>query len=168
MPRAGGRRGTAQFPSHGRLALALQPLRKGGCAKLILPFRFQQMAYATDNVFWVFHPRSMTNGERQVLRGWTEAIRLISASVNERLRHDPVTYRRILLFGRVTKRPLYIIYSHKNTEAWVIVSSAEREEVGRFPTLSDALDYISPMEPSARTAESPSVDERSKRAVNPS
>ncbi len=124
------------------------------------------MTYLTGNVLWVFHPRPLTDGERQVLRDWAAATRFISASVNERLRQDPSTYRRISVAGRTSKRPLYFIYSHRNTTTWVLVSAVEREEVGRFASLADALNCISPAPPAPSVVPSPAVAGVSNRVAS--
>ncbi len=46
-----------------------------------------------------------------------------------------------------------LIHSHQNSDYWVMVSAAEGEDIGHFPTLRAALNFINPVTLPARTGE---------------
>ena len=112
-----------------------------------------------DNVQRIFPPRLLTDGEREILLGWIGAAADFTAFVSERRSDDPAIYRRIVVCRRVDNRRLYLIHSHRNSDHWIMVSAADGDEVGRFPTLRAALNCISPVTVSARPAGASSDDE---------
>jgi len=102
------------------------------------------------NVQRIFPPRPLTDGERAILLGWSMAAKDFSAFVSERRSDDPAVYRRIVISRRSGNRRLYLIHSHQNSDHWIMVSAADQEDIGHFPTLRAALNYISPVTVSAR------------------
>ena len=95
-------------------------------------------------VLGAFPPRPLTDDERQLLRAWIAATTVLSAFVSERRTDDPGTVGRIVVYRRVTKRPLYLIHSPHGSSCWVVHSAVERENLGYFPTLRAALNFVRP------------------------
>lgn len=119
------------------------------------------MDHHVDNVQRIFPPRPLTDGERAILLGWSMAAKDFTAFVSERRSDDPAVYRRIVISRRAGNRRLYLIHSHQNSDHWIMVSAADREDVGHFPTLRAALNYISPVTISARVIDVSGDDENS-------
>lgn len=119
------------------------------------------MDHHVDNVQRIFPPRPLTDGERAILLGWSMAVKDFSAFVSERRSDDPAVYRRIVISRRADNRRLYLIHSHQNSDHWIMVSAADREDVGHFPTLRAALNYISPVTISGTPAGVPGADDNS-------
>ena len=116
---------------------------------IVSPDDSYQMLDHLKNVLLTFPPRPITDGERQILLDWIGTTDDLSAFVSERRSDDPAIYRRIVIIRRATKRHLYLIHSPKDSDCWVVVSATEREDVGHFPTLRMALNYIRPTTSSA-------------------
>lgn len=108
-----------------------------------------QMLDHLKNVLRTFPPRPITDGERQILLDWIGTTDDLSAFVSERRSDDPAIYRRIVVMRRATRRHLYLVHSPKDSDCWIVVSATEQEDIGRFPTLRAALNYVRSTTPSA-------------------
>lgn len=98
-----------------------------------------------DNVIEGSPPRLLTHEERLIVRAWAEASSVHSAFVSERRTDDPAIYRRIVVLRRVTKRQLYLVHCPQDSNCWIVQSAVERDNLGYFPTLRDALSFIRPV-----------------------
>ncbi len=121
------------------------------------------MNHSVKSVQRIFPPRPLTDGERAILLGWSIAAKDFSAFVSERRSDDPAVYRRIVISRRVDNRRLYLIHSHQNSDHWIMVSAADQEDVGHFPTLRAALNYISPVTVAAPLTDVPGDDQDPSR-----
>ena len=121
------------------------PYRKAGARHSGFP----KMDHHLENVLLTFPPRPITDGERQLLLDWIASTDDLFAFVSERRSDDPAIYRRIVVMRRATKRHMYLMHSPRDSDCWIVVSATEREDIGRFPTLRAALNYIRPTANSA-------------------
>jgi hypothetical protein len=96
-------------------------------------------------VLLTFPPRALTDRERQTLNGWVEATDGLTAFVSERRSDDPAIYRRIVITRRSTNQHAYTIHAPQGLDVWVVVSLTEGENIGRFPTLRTALEFVQPV-----------------------
>jgi len=103
------------------------------------------MDHFIDSVLEGSPPRPLTDEERLIVRAWAEASSVHSAFVSERRTDDPAIYRRIVVLRRVTKRQLYLVHCPQGSNCWIVLSAVERENLGYFPTLRDALNFIRPV-----------------------
>ena len=94
--------------------------------------------HIASTVLLTFPPRALTNWERETLRGWVEAVDGFTAFVAERRSDDPAIYRRIVIARRRTKQHAYTIHTPQGMDVWIVVSAAEGEDVGTFPTVRAA------------------------------
>ena len=108
------------------------------------------MNYQIDNIPRTFPPRPLTDGERQLLLDWSESAGDFSAFLSQRQSDDPAIYERIVVFLRATKRHLYLVHCPHGSNRWIVASAVERENIGYFPTLRDALNSIQPVTLPAR------------------
>ena len=108
--------------------------------------RITQMAETIDKSLCSFPPRPVTDGERQLLLDWVETNVDFSAFVSERRSDDPAIYRRIVVLRRATRQRLYLIHCPQGSNWWMVSSAADRENVGFFPTLRAALQFIRPQQ----------------------
>ena len=92
-----------------------------------------------------FPPRPVTDGERQLLLDWIEASDDLTAFVSERRTDDPGIYRHLVVLRRINRQRLYLIHCPQRSNWWTVLSAAERENVGYFPTLRAALHFIHPV-----------------------
>jgi hypothetical protein len=102
------------------------------------------MADLNNEVLWTFPPRTMTDGEHQLLRDWVGAADDFLAFLSQRQEDDREIYGRIVVLLRATNERLYLIYCSRGSRWWVILSAVKREHAGCFATLRDALDFIRP------------------------
>src|ERR1700722_11406094 len=100
------------------------------------------MDHRVENVHRIFPPRPLTDGERAILLGWTTVAKGFSTFVSERRSDDPAIYRRIIVSRKGNNQRLYLIHSHQNSDYWVMISAADGEDIGHFPTLRAALNFI--------------------------
>jgi hypothetical protein len=103
------------------------------------------MDHYIDSLLEGSPPRPLTDKERLMVRAWAEASSVHSAFVSERRTDDPAIYRRIVVLRRVTKRYLYLIHCPQGSNCWIVLSAVERDNLGYFPTLRDALNFIRPV-----------------------
>jgi hypothetical protein len=103
------------------------------------------MDQTLDKAICSFPPRSITDGERQVLLDWIDANAELAAFVSERRSDDPTVYRRIVVLRRSTRQRLYLVHCPEGSNWWMVTAASERENVGFFPTLRAALSFIRPM-----------------------
>jgi hypothetical protein len=115
------------------------------CHDTGIPRRFTSMVDAVDNSVSTSPPRPVTDGERQILLDWVDATDDLAAFVSERRSDDPGIFRRIVVHRRATKQRLYLIHCPQNSNWWVVTSAVERENVGYFPTLRAALQFVRPL-----------------------
>jgi hypothetical protein len=106
-----------------------------------------------DNVVGERPPRLLTDDERLLLHAWATANGVLSAFVSQRQTDDPAIYRRIVVFRRVTKRHLYLIHCPLGSSGWIVLSAVERDDLGYFPSLRDALNFIRPVTLPRQTVE---------------
>ena len=74
-----------------------------------------------------------------------EAVDGFTAFVAERRSDDPAIYRRIVIARRRTKQHAYTIHTPQGMDVWIVVSAAEGEDVGTFPTVRAALEFVQPV-----------------------
>lgn len=104
--------------------------------------RAARMADNTGNVLLSFPARSLTEGEREIVRGWAAAADGRSALVSESRGDDPSVRRRIVISRSHATQPSFIVHAPEGLNVWVVVAAAQSDAVGRFPTLRTALDYV--------------------------
>jgi hypothetical protein len=114
------------------------------------------MADKTGNVLLSFPARSLTDGERQIVRTWAAAADGWSALVSEGRGDDPVLRRRIVIWRGQASQYAYIVHAPEGLDVWVAVAAAEGEPVGRFPTLRAALNFVQSTAFDPEAAASPS------------
>jgi hypothetical protein len=101
--------------------------------------------HIASSVLLTFPPRPLTDWERETLRGWAEAVDGYTAFVAERRSDDPAIYRRIVIARRRTKQHAYTVHAPQGMDVWVVVSTTEGEDIGTFPTLRAALEFVRPL-----------------------
>ena len=111
------------------------------------------MNHHIQSVFRTF-PRPLTNGEHQLLLDWNEFAGDFLAFLSQRQSDDPAIYGGIVVFLRATNRHLYLIHCPQGSNHWIVRSAMDGEEVGLFPTLRAALNYIAPVSLPVRAARS--------------
>jgi hypothetical protein len=50
-----------------------------------------------------------------------------------------------VVVDRKSRTLLYFIYGPEGSDFWVVLSATEKEEIGRFPTLRVALNFVRPV-----------------------
>jgi hypothetical protein len=90
-------------------------------------------------------PRRLTDDERQFLHAWAAASGVHSAFVASRQTDDPAIFGRIVVMRRATRRHLYLIHSPPGSGCWIVLSAIERENLGYFPSLPAALNFVRPV-----------------------
>lgn len=100
------------------------------------------MADNTGNVLLSFPARSLTDGEREIVRDWAAAPDGRSALVSERRGDDPSMRRRIVISRSHSTQPSFIVHAPEGLNVWVVVAAGQSDAVGRFPSLRTALDYV--------------------------
>jgi hypothetical protein len=123
--------------------------------------RFLKMDHDAENVLTASPSRPLTDDEHQLLRAWIAATEVFSAFVSQRQDDDPTMCGRIIVLRRITKRHLYLIHCPEGSSRCIVFSADERENLGYFPTLRAALDYISPGALPGRMAGSSSTEQNS-------
>jgi hypothetical protein len=98
-----------------------------------------------SSVLLTFPPRALTDWERETLHGWAETADGFTAFVAERRSDNPAIYRRIVIARRRTKQHVYTIHAPQGMDVWVMVSTTEGEDIGTFPTLGAALEFVRPV-----------------------
>jgi hypothetical protein len=66
----------------------------------------------------------------------------VTAFVNQRRRDDPTIIGRIVVIKRDTRKPLYSVYCPVGLDLWIVSSLVEMAEIGSFPSLRAALNFI--------------------------
>lgn len=88
-------------------------------------------------------PRTLSDEEHRLLRVWvTAASGGVTAFVNQRRRDDPTIIGRIVVIKRDTRKPLYSVYCPVGLDLWIVSSLVEMAEIGSFPSLRAALNFI--------------------------
>jgi hypothetical protein len=95
-------------------------------------------------------PRSLTDEERLLLRGWNKAAAGLFAFVSARATDDPAIYRRIVVSRLDTQRPLCLIHPSTEGAGWIMVAADTVGHFQRFPTLRAVLDHLEPVAASSR------------------
>jgi hypothetical protein len=90
-------------------------------------------------------PRPVSDGERELVGQWSAAVSAVTAYISQR-RADKAGLRgRIVVVDRKSRTLLYLIYGPEGSDFWVVLSATEDEEIGRFPTLRAALNFVRPV-----------------------
>jgi len=71
----------------------------------------------------------------------------VIAYISQRSSDDPSMIGRIVVLKRGTWEPLYSVYCPLHLDLWIVTSLVEQSEVGAFPTLRTALNFIRPVLP---------------------
>jgi hypothetical protein len=94
---------------------------------------------------YVSSPRIMTIEEQSVLVQWLAAApHGVSAYVSQRNTDDPSVAQRIVVTIRGTRQPLYSVHCPVGADFWIVTSLFEGSEVGLFPSLRAALNFVRP------------------------
>ncbi len=97
--------------------------------------------------------RPVSQWERALLAEWfagttrTGVDAIAAAYVSERGRDDPRLRNKIVIAGRHKAEVTYLIHGPLGESGWILTSGETGEELGRFPTLRDALGVIRPHRP---------------------
>ena len=93
-------------------------------------------------------PRTLSPEDRRLLQVWmTAAADGVIAYISQRSSDDPVMIGRIVVLKRGTWEPLYSVHCPLHLDIWIVTSLVEQSEVGAFPTLRAALNFIRPVLP---------------------
>jgi hypothetical protein len=93
-------------------------------------------------------PQALSDDNRRVLQEWTAAVsRTVIAYVSRRVSDSSVFYGRIIVTERKSRKPHYLIHCPGGANTWIVTSVSEKSEVGRFPTLRAALNFVRPVLP---------------------
>ena len=101
------------------------------------------MLNSSNETGFGFAPRGLSEGEREVLANWALATESFVAFVSERRNDDPSIYRRIVVADRPSRQPRYLLHCPLASNWWIMLAAANKEQVGNFPTLRAALEFIS-------------------------
>jgi hypothetical protein len=71
----------------------------------------------------------------------------VTAYISQRCSDDPAMIGRIVVLKRGTWEPLYSVHCPLHLDLWTVTSLVEQSEVGAFPTLRAALNFIRPVLP---------------------
>jgi len=100
--------------------------------------------------------RPVSQWERALLASWfagtarTGVEAIAAAYVSERSRDDPRLRNTIVIAARHKAEITYLIHCPLGESEWILTSGETAEELGRFPTLQDALDTIRPRRPASQ------------------
>jgi hypothetical protein len=72
----------------------------------------------------------------------TAASNGVTAFVSQRSPDDPAIFDRIVVLKRGTPKPLYSVYRPVNLDLWIVSSLVEMGQIGLFPSLRAALNFI--------------------------
>ena len=90
-------------------------------------------------------PRTISELEQFILERWLAAApHGVSAYVSQRSTDNPAMAQRIVVFSRGTRQPLYSVHSPVDSDFWIVSSLTENAEIGLFPTLRAALNFVRP------------------------
>lgn len=110
------------------------------------------MSDDATNVFLTFPPRSLADGEREMVRQWFAGTSdIASAYVSERRADDPTHFRKIVIVETGSRRPAWLVHCPNSTEVWLVTPQTEGFGPRYYTTLRAALESIRPTQP----AESP-------------
>ena len=91
-------------------------------------------------------PQALSDDNRELLQEWTAAAsRTVIAYVSRRATDNSAFYGRIVVTERRSRMPHYLIHCPGGTNTWIVASVSEKSEVGRFPTLRAALNFVRPV-----------------------
>jgi hypothetical protein len=89
--------------------------------------------------------RTISEAEQVVLQQWLAgAPHGVSAYISQRGTDNPAMVQRIVVFSLGTRQPLYSVHSPRSADFWIVTSLVENTEVGLFPTLRAALNFVRP------------------------
>jgi hypothetical protein len=92
--------------------------------------------------------RPVSQWERALLAEWfagtarTGLDAVAAAYVSERSRDDPRLRNTIIIAGRHKAEITYLVHGPLGESDWILTSGETREQLGRFPTLREALGVI--------------------------
>jgi hypothetical protein len=105
----------------------------------------QPMTDDAINVFLTFPPRSLADGEREMVRQWFAGTTdIASAYVSERRGDDPAHFRKIVIVEAGSRRPAWLVHCPNGTEVWLVTSQAEGFGPRYYTSLRAALESIRP------------------------
>jgi len=114
------------------------------------------MSDDATNVFLTFPPRSLADGEREMVRQWFAGTTdIASAYVSERRGDDPTHFRKIVIVEAGSRRPAWLVHCPNGTEVWLVTPQAEGFGPRYHTTLRAALESIRPAQPAASGANRP-------------
>src|SRR6185437_1654526 len=118
--------------------------------------RTHPMSDDATNVFLTFPPRSLADGEREMVRQWFAGTTdIASAYVSERRGDDPTHFRKIVIVEAGSRRPAWLVHCPNGTEVWLVTPQAEGFGPRYHTTLRAALEWIRPAQPAASGANRP-------------
>jgi hypothetical protein len=98
-----------------------------------------------DGLGTLSRPRLVSDGEHELLGQWSAAVAGVTAYLCQRQSDKAELHGRIVVADQKRRSLLYVIYGPAGSDFWVILSAHEKEEIGRFPTLLAALNFVRPV-----------------------
>jgi hypothetical protein len=89
--------------------------------------------------------RLVSDGERELVKQWAAAASNVMAYISQRRGDEPGLCGQVVVVDRKSRRVLYSVYGPEGSDFWVVLSAFEMEEIGRFPTLRVALNFVRPV-----------------------
>jgi hypothetical protein len=91
-------------------------------------------------------PKALSDEEHELLQEWAAAAaKSVTAYVSRRMSDNLVFHGRIVISERRTGKQLYLVYCRLGTKTWTVASMVEQSEIGKFPTLHAALNFVRPV-----------------------
>lgn len=117
------------------------------------------MSVDSTNVFLTFPPRSLGDGEREIVREWLAGTHdIATAYISERRGDDPAHFRKIVIVEAGSRSPSYLVHSPNGTDVWIVAPQDDHGAAHHFPHLRAALAAIRTPDPA--NARARSSDER--------
>ena len=99
-----------------------------------------------STVFLTFPPRSIGDGEREIVKQWLAGTSDIAAAyASERRGDDPAHYRRVVIVESGMRQPSYLVHCPEGADVWLLTIPGEHESAKMFSSLRAALHAIRPM-----------------------
>jgi hypothetical protein len=93
-------------------------------------------------------PKALSEEEHELLQEWAAAAsKSVTAYISRRMSDNLMFHGRIVISERRTAKPLYLVYCRLGTKTWTVASMVEKAEIGKFPTLRAALNFVRPVMP---------------------
>jgi hypothetical protein len=114
------------------------------------------MSDDATNVFLTFPPRSLADGEREMVRHWFAGTSdLATAYVSERRGDDPTHFRKIVIIEAGSRQPAWLVHCPNGTEVWLVTPQREGMGARYYTSLRAALESIRPLQPADSAARHP-------------